>query len=282
MYPAKGVALKDFETKWWGIVLFIASLWSFSGGYINAFAFAGVWNTGLTHLTGSTTVSAIRFINPAKAGQYTHWHFLAFILSWFIGSFVVGVVIGPPKFRWGRLQGFLIVLHGIGLIVGWYLAPLQTELKTMWSSILGACCVSFSMGIQNSLTSTWSGCVIRTSHHSGTVLDIGLVLGQFFHRRTKKDLWKIKLFVTTWLSFWIGGLFGTLAWNHLATGALLVPGSITLAVGVGICVWWQTTLSCGKRGYDYQEIVGPSEFDEDRPRDDDDTTTVRHRGYGTY
>eukprot|EP01126_Amoeba_proteus_P028249 TRINITY_DN27894_c0_g1_i1.p1 TRINITY_DN27894_c0_g1~~TRINITY_DN27894_c0_g1_i1.p1 ORF type:complete len:233 (-),score=24.16 TRINITY_DN27894_c0_g1_i1:190-888(-) len=231
MYPAPGVQLKDFNTKWFSITMTFSCLWSFNGGWINAVALAGIWNAGLTHLTGSTSISAIRFINPAKPGQYSQFDLLSFIFFWFLGSFVVGLIMGAPKLRWGRLQGSLIVLHGASLIIAWRLAP-SPDLKTTLPGVMGGCFVSFAMGIQNALTSNFQPGVLRTSHHSGTVLDVGLAIGQCVHSRSLDNLWKVKVFTINYVGFWIGALLGCVAWNNLSSAELLIQGCITLFVDI--------------------------------------------------
>lgn len=100
----RGSTLKDFPEGWFWYTLAVAMVYSFNGGWINAVSFTGVWRTGLTHLTGSTTNSAIRLINTPKPGQFTAVDLLLFIFFFGFGAFVAGFIIGPSRLRWGRLQ----------------------------------------------------------------------------------------------------------------------------------------------------------------------------------
>jgi len=84
--PAPGVPLKDWPSGWFWVVVFVTSLFSFNGGWINSIAFLGAWKTGLTHLTGLTTNGAIRVINPAKPGQITEITFITYIMGFYCGA----------------------------------------------------------------------------------------------------------------------------------------------------------------------------------------------------
>jgi uncharacterized membrane protein YoaK (UPF0700 family) len=289
-YPARGVHLKDFDTKWFSIVMSVSTAWAFNGGYINAVCIAGVWYAGLTHLTGSTTISAIRFINPAKPGQYTHWDLLGFIFAWAVGAFVSAAVMGKPRLRWGRLQGFLTLLHGLTLMAGWFFAPVPEE---NYMGVLGGMFVSFAMGMQNAITSLFSPFTLRTSHHSGTMLDIGIALGQIVHDRNLDNLWKLKIMVPNYLGFWIGALLGTVAWNSMAAGALLIPAGIAIAVSAitfGLCTFYCKFPDDNTKIYEEIDNEEPPYFSQDRevelegsyhggPDYDDDHMTYR-KGYG--
>jgi len=261
MYPAHGVALKDFEIKWFSLSVLGSFLWSFNGGYVNGACFAGIWGTGLTHLTGSVTISAVRSINP-KAGHYTSLDLLSFVLFFFLGAFVTGIVMGPPKVRWGRLQGALTIVHGGCLLLAMFLASIGLLVEGAWA-------VSFGMGVQNSITSNWAPFTMRTSHVSGTVLDIGLVLGQMIHSRTAEGLWKLKVHVPNLVAFWIGALVGTISWNHLAERALMVNGIITIFVGVVTIVLW----------YTWSSLPGTSR--KMVMVDDEETYELKPSAYGT-
>ncbi|MCP3139337.1 YoaK family protein [Pyxidicoccus xibeiensis] len=64
-----------------------------------------------------------------------------------------------------------IILGGIGL---WLVsAPARREPTVMW-------CLSFAMGLQNALVTRVSGAVVRTTHMTGVLTDIGIQLVQMF------------------------------------------------------------------------------------------------------
>eukprot|EP01127_Copromyxa_protea_P004984 TRINITY_DN14797_c0_g1_i1.p1 TRINITY_DN14797_c0_g1~~TRINITY_DN14797_c0_g1_i1.p1 ORF type:complete len:282 (-),score=26.74 TRINITY_DN14797_c0_g1_i1:12-785(-) len=226
--------------------------WCFNGGYVNAVAMAGVWFTGLTHLTGTTTMSAVRTINAAKPGQYSNWNLCGFLLAWALGAMVSGAVVGPARLRWGRLQGVLTLIHGLSLLGGWYFSPVPDENDM---GIIGGMMVSFAMGIQNSVTSLFSPFTLRTSHHSGTLLDIGIALGQCIHLRNWDNIWKVKVMTPNYLGFWVGALVGTVAWNHLGAAALLIPAGTAIAGSMATFAVFTFHMNLDSRLVDYEEIA---------------------------
>jgi hypothetical protein len=124
------------------------------------------------------------------------------------------------------------------MALGWYLAPRPTDTHL---GVPGGLAISFAMGIQNTVTSLFTPLTIRTSHVSGTVLDVGIGLGQCLRERNLNNMWKVKFHVPNFLAFWVGAVIGTVAYNHLGHNALLVNvafgliiGVVTLVVGTGI------------------------------------------------
>lgn len=225
----RGKGIKDFPASWFTYTLVVAMVFSLNGGYINAVSFAGVWRTGLTHLTGSTTNSAVRLINVPKVGQYTALDLGAFIVFFGLGAFVAGFILGPGRMRWGRLQGACWTLFGLAMALGWYLAPRPTDTHL---GVPGGLAISFAMGIQNTVTSLFTPLTIRTSHVSGTVLDVGIGLGQCLRERNLNNMWKVKFHVPNFLAFWVGAVIGTVAYNHLGHNALLVNIAFGLLIGI--------------------------------------------------
>ena len=84
------------------------------------------------------------------------------------------------------------------------------------------------------MCTTYSGAIIRTTHVTGTVTDIGLIIGQaVFHKRTRKHLWKLKILVPLYLSFVSGAIIGWCAFQLLRNRAMLVPCAIIGCLSLG-------------------------------------------------
>ena len=89
------------------------------------------------------------------------------------------------------------------------------------------------------MCTTFSGAVIRTTHVTGILTDIGLVIGQaIFYPRTRKHLWKLKVLVPLYVAFCSGGLMGWYAFQLLHSKAMLLPCGIVTILGIGhICYY---------------------------------------------
>jgi len=92
--------------------------------------------------------------------------------------------------------------------------------------------ISFAMGIQNSITSSFSPMTLRTSHVSGTVLDIGLTVGMMIRNRNLEGLWKIQVHAPTLCSYWIGAVVGCFVYTVWGVAALYVNATAGLLLGV--------------------------------------------------
>ena len=63
---------------------------------------------------------------------------------------------------------------------------------------------SFVVGTQNGMFIYYHGMIVRTSHFTGYLTDIGVVIGRLI-RGQKKDRWKVLFYFTSMLFFGIGG-----------------------------------------------------------------------------
>jgi uncharacterized membrane protein YoaK (UPF0700 family) len=220
--PTPTTALKDFRGGSFFSVVAWASILCFNGGFVNGVSVAGVFRIGLTHMTGITTTSAKSLLIWPQAGQIPAGAFYGFIVAFLLGAMTVGILMGGPDFKWGNLQGFCMLLEALALFIGWYLAPRP----------VGGWFLSYSMGIQNAISSNFSGGALRTSHVSGTVLDAGLALGQCIRLRNMTHFWKVKVHVPNWACFWLGSLAGTAVYNIHDKDAYLLSFLFALIVGI--------------------------------------------------
>jgi uncharacterized membrane protein YoaK (UPF0700 family) len=82
-------------------------------------------------------------------------------------------------------------------------------------------------GLQNALATQYSAAVVRTTHITGIVTDLGIALGKFVAGRGV-DGWRVWLYLGLLFGFASGGAAGGQAFHALGVGALWVP-----AIGVG-------------------------------------------------
>lgn len=93
-----------------------------------------------------------------------------------------------------------------------------------------------AMGLQNSLTSKYSGNTLRTTHATGATTDLGIAIGHYMTGRYE-DMWKIKLHGTAILGFLVGGIAGRLAYIRYQELALVFNVSMTTFLGCAHLVW---------------------------------------------
>lgn len=99
------------------------------------------------------------------------------------------------------------------------------------------------MGLQNAMTSTYSGAVVRTTHLSGIMTDLGVMLGHWV-RRLPVDTLKLTLLLTLAGGFWLGAITGTLLFRWMAFDGLLMPAVLTGATGLAYA-WYCRRVTAG-------------------------------------
>lgn len=106
----------------------------------------------------------------------------------------------------------------------------------------------FSCGLQNGMCTTYSGAVIRTTHVTGTLTDVGLIIGQaVFHPKTRKNMWKLKLLVPIYLSFCCGGFLAFFAYEHLKEESRLMASLLLGILSVAHLCYRKVFPCCEKR-----------------------------------
>lgn len=85
-------------------------------------------------------------------------------------------------------------------------------------------------GMQNSMTSTHTANLCRTSHYSGITSDIGTFAGQVL-AGNKTNLVKLKIFCLLGAAFWIGGA-GAVYLQDKLDAPLLLSSGLYFALGL--------------------------------------------------
>ena len=195
-------------------------LLTWNAGFINAVGLLGFKHQGVSHMTGTTT-----FLSLAIASQQNSeiLHLLLVLLSFVLGAACSGLLIGNTALKLGRpYSAALITESGLLLIA---MLCLQNGLAT------GDYFASAACGLQNAMTTTYSGAIIRTTHVSGLFTDIGLSLGLRF-RGHRIDRRKVILYITLIIGFALGGTAGAAAFLHYQFSALWIPTLFTVTIGL--------------------------------------------------
>lgn len=192
---------------------------AFVAGIVNATGFLGVQHQGITHLTGTTTLLGIALGNhDFKMAT----HFAALILSFMAGCTLSGMIIQDSTLRLGRRYGVVLALEAVLLVLA---VPLLGT-----DNFLGDCLASAACGLQNAMVSTYSGAVLRTTHFSGTLTDLGIFLGHRM-RGLPVDSRRVRLLLALVTAFLIGAVVGAWLFSAFVYRALYVPAVLTGVIG---------------------------------------------------
>lgn len=147
---------------------------SWVSGYTNVVALLA-FGAMVSHVTGSVT-NIGRHVSTGQFGQAAFFAFL--VLTFFSGAVISAFLIenagrrGYPSKYVMPIVLELLLLTGVGLS---FMAHPLSELKASanWPYVLTGM-ASVSMGVQNATITKISGSVVRTTHLTGVVTDLGL------------------------------------------------------------------------------------------------------------
>jgi uncharacterized membrane protein YoaK (UPF0700 family) len=151
--------------------------------------------------------------NMALHVAENNWHeivlFFIWLLLFFVGAFVSNFLIRSGQYKsnyWAHSRPIIIEII-ILLFVAIYGNKFYAESQTEREIIIGA--LIFSMGLQNSMVSTISGGLIKSSHLTGLFTDLGGDVSEWFHPGSKKTkIVKHRIFIrlTVLAFYFLGGL----------------------------------------------------------------------------
>jgi len=143
---------------------------------------------------------------------------------------LVGAFIKREKFHYSRSYGFLLIFESVLLF---FCAHLYNQ-----ENIQGIIVASFSMGLQNSLFTNFSGAVVRTTHVTGLLTDIGIHFGHLIRWREKtKEFWRVYILIPLFFGFISGGVLGTWSFDIMGVWAFIIPAIILGTIGTVWSIW---------------------------------------------
>jgi uncharacterized membrane protein YoaK (UPF0700 family) len=154
--------------------------------------------------------------------------------------FLSGAITTSVLIRWARehspktqyalplaLEAGLLVLFGV------------TGKTFAGGRLLGTVALlSFTMGLQNAMITKLSDAVIRTTHLTGMVTDIGIELGRMLlpdrggDLSKKADASKVVLLSSLISLFFVGGVIGALGFKHIGFWFTLPLAAILLMIAL--------------------------------------------------
>lgn len=159
-------------------------------------------------------------------------------------AFLVGALFSALLIRWGRQRN----------LQSQYALPLLLEAVLLTAfgitghvfaggRVLGTVMLlCFTMGLQNAMITKLSGAVIRTTHLTGMITDIGISLGRLISRagreqvNAEEEYSRLRLLGSLVFLFFAGGLTGAIGFNHVGF-LFTVPLSVILLLLAGMPIW---------------------------------------------
>lgn len=210
------------ETRSWRVLLIsYGGILAGVAGFINSVALL-VLAFPVGNLTALSTKLGMDSANPLLYESCM----IALIVGGFLaGAAGAGALLAPVRTRASARHAAVLLAEAVLL-----LSAVGIEIPGVKALLAAAAC-----GLQNAMTSGSPGMSIRTTHFTGTITDLGLILGR--SRRHGVDRWKATVLTTTVVFFVCGGAAGALIGGRLGDNALLFPVAACLAVAVAI-LWY--------------------------------------------
>lgn len=231
---------------------------SWIGGYTNTIALT-VCGQVCSHVTGTTTSFGRALTRTAGApvpaeGSAAPAFFFGYVLLTFIMGACLSALMTEGAERAGRRSKYLYPISIEALLLTLFSCLMIYAMRHPAGSYTPAVLftmsgvASLAMGLQNATITRISGAVIRTTHLTGVLTDLGLESVQFFNwyrdqirghswsrqRRVLKvsqrhpSAQRLALLASIFGSFLLGVVIGTIVFAHLPSLAMLPPVAFLL------------------------------------------------------
>lgn len=196
---------------------------SVNAGIINVLGLVTVLHQSVSHMTGNVSMLAMALLD----WQWSQVIYLFLVVvCYVIGSFYSGLILGNSHFLLGRRYGLPLSLVAIFILLCWILLPYFPRYALLWACV--------AMGVQNAMISYYKGTIIRTTHLSGVLTDLGLALG-YRVRGLHVGKRRVILHLLILIVFFIGGLVATAVYPLLQLNSFLVPVALSFSLSL---VYW--------------------------------------------
>lgn len=192
----------------------LARYLAFISGAANAGGFLAV-HQYTSHMSGIVSAAAD---NLAGGNPRLVLEGVLAVLAFFSGAYMCTLLI-----RWGKAHG-LLSRYALPLLSEAILLTIfgMTGKEFMGGGVLGTILLlCFTMGLQNAMITKISGSVIRTTHLTGMVTDMGIAIGRISSASSHHDVIiqdevaTLRLLGSLIALFFIGGVIGAVGFKHV-------------------------------------------------------------------
>lgn len=201
-------------------VQFGAFMLAMNAGMINVLGLICLLHQSVSHMTGNASLLAISLLERDYASVL---FLILVIICYVLGSSYSGFILGNSHFKLGRRYGLPLSLVTVFILICNAFMENYPHYALLW-----ACA---AMGIQNAMVSHYRGAIIRTTHLSGVLTDLGLALGYFF-RGLKAENKKIILHLLILFGFICGSIIAALAYPYLQLDSFLLPAGLSFILSL--------------------------------------------------
>ena len=197
---------------------------AFLAGFVNA-ALLSFYDVPVSHMSGAAT----RLGLDLGAGRSAELITLALIMAaFFCGAVTSGCLIGRTNLRPGQRYSLVLFLEA-AVLAGSGLLLAHQQRASLYAA-------AYACGLQNAMASSYYGLVIRTTHLTGIVTDLGVQIGHLLRHR-RFDRWKFSMLAAILVGFIAGALSSALLGSCSGLNQLYLASSLAGVIGLGYLAW---------------------------------------------
>ncbi|MCF7220925.1 YoaK family protein [Marilutibacter chinensis] len=189
-------------------------------GMVNVVGYLGFEHQAITHLTGTTSLLGAAL---AEGDGRNALRLSLMVAAFVAGAVLSGIIIQDSTLRLGRRYGVALMIEAALLALA---VPLLHRHQMAGAALAAGAC-----GLQNAMTATYSGALVRTSHLTGMFTDLGVFLGHRL-RGMPSDQRRLWLCLVIIVGFLLGGVAGAMLFRHLGYDTLYLPAALTGSTGI--------------------------------------------------
>lgn len=211
---------------------------SFIGGYVDVYGLLTV-AFPLTHFTGSVAKLALEGFEIRVDKEVFQ---LAVALFFFIlGNIIAGLLIGERHFSFRKRYGIVFMVMGVLVFILFNLFHGDKSFAFL---------LSIGIGVQNGLFITYKGILVRTSHLTGAISDLGVYIG-YLLRGKSFDTWKIFYYTVSLFSFFFGGVTSKMMYDIYGKQSVYAVSLGYILIGASYLILRKKL----ERNLEYEEVM---------------------------
>lgn len=215
--------------------------WIIAGGCCLAFLGAAVnavylieLGTSVSHLTGDLSKVAMNAMEGITRISSAVLNLISAAAGFVLGAATAGFFIHHPTIEFSRPYGRAVTAIGTCLIGAHF------SLEAL--PVLSISLAGFACGFQNALATHYRGMILRTTHVTGLLTDLGTNFGMRL-RGHPIARWKLLVPAFLVMSFFVGAVFGSVLEIILRGSALLILASLYIVGGIGWSIYKRVYLT---------------------------------------
>lgn len=214
---------KTFKERPW--VFIYGAMLAAAAGFVNVLLL-GIYHVPVSHMTGAVARIAI---DISSSNRTDFWGALTIFIGFLCGAILSGLIIGGTRVQPGRRYGVAMMTEASLLFIA---ATLLINNNTR----SGIPVAAMACGLQNAMASSYCGLILRTTHVTGMVTDIGVLLGHWIRYR-RIEYWKLALLLVIFSGFFIGGISGGISYTNYGIYPLFSLAAGCFVAGLSYFIW---------------------------------------------